>query len=137
MKFPYEIARRHVRSGIEFQFVLRRHQQFDVSAADIDDENVAFHRTALAGKNYSPIPIDRPSRLKTLPRSALSEAPGGQHSTISSSTKRKRVKRPNFRSRRRLRAICAMEREPLNCEANCASATVSRSFWMRSKPSRV
>ena len=61
-----------------------------MSAADIDDENArASSHAPWAGKDYSPIPIDRPSRLKTLPRSALSEAAGGQHSTISSSTKRK------------------------------------------------
>ena len=49
MKFFHEIVRRHVQTGIEFQFVSGRHHELDVSATDIDDENVAFHRTLPAG----------------------------------------------------------------------------------------
>src|SRR5205085_7062047 len=74
---------------------------------------------------YRRRPINRVTRRKMLLRSGGGAVLAGQHSTISSATKRNSVKRASFKSSRRFFAICWTERTPLNWEANCASSDVN------------
>ena len=58
------------------------------------------------GSSYSPMPMERVRRCKTLLCSAFAPVLGGQHSTMSRARNLNKVKRANFKSSRKFFAIC-------------------------------